>query len=290
MNGRGTVVSCGSGQLVARHWGARGRPAVVLLHGFLTSSRTWRSVAPALASGGLHVVTLDLPGSGDAPSLPGARWDAARVAALVSEAIVLLDLDRVTLVGTQMGGSIAAWVASTRPDWLERLVVIAAGAMGETTRNLSLFRVLAHPWFGRFLCRVFPAGAFRKKWLAAHGPSFAPDEAAFHEQLSEFRRSASAQAALAIGVRESYGTHFNVLPPLLVGVATPTLLVWGAEDRVVPISAAHRFADALVNSTLLTIPGCGDFPQEEEPEVLARAISAFCSADVCSRPRENHAV
>jgi len=265
------------------HWGTPSATGIVLLHGFLTSSHAWRRIGPALASRGHYVVALDFPGSGDSVAPAGIEWTASLAAEMVATALARLGLTRVTLVGTQMGGSIAAWVSTLLPARLERMVLMAAGALGETTRNMTLFRALAQPWLGPWLCRWFPESLFRKKWVAAHGPGHEVDESALAHYLACFRRSGSAQANFALGVRSSYGEDFDQLEPLLQDVKIPTLLVWGEQDQVVPVATGQRFARAITGAELVVIPGCGDFPQEEAPDEVSRLVDEFCTR---SRPQE----
>jgi pimeloyl-ACP methyl ester carboxylesterase len=64
------------------------------------------------------------------------------------------------------------------------------------------------------------------------------------------------------------------LPHLLKTVQAPALLIWGSEDRVVPIDSAHQYRDALPNARLEVIEGAGHYVEYEEPETVARLIAA----------------
>jgi pimeloyl-ACP methyl ester carboxylesterase len=72
--------------------------------------------------------------------------------------------------------------------------------------------------------------------------------------------------------------HNPALPHLLPGVDAPVLLVWGAEDRVVPPSAGRRYAELLPNARLEVIDGAGHFLDLEQPDELARLVAEFVSA------------
>lgn len=91
-------------------------------------------------------------------------------------------------------------------------------------------------------------------------------------------------ARFGLGVRTSYGDSFDALADDLSRFTAPTLLLFGAEDRVVPLSTGQRFADLLPNSRLHLLPGCGDFPQEESPAVVAAAITQFLDDTANHRP------
>ncbi|MFD0391951.1 alpha/beta fold hydrolase [Streptomyces nogalater] len=70
-----------------------------------------------------------------------------------------LHIDKAVLVGSQMGGSLAAWFAALRGERVDRLVLMAAGALGEAEANLTLYRLLAHRWLGAAVARIFPAAS-----------------------------------------------------------------------------------------------------------------------------------
>lgn len=278
--GAGRTVALSAAEVHVYDVGRPDGPAVVFLHGFLTSAVTWRQIWPTLADR-YRVVLVDLPGSGRSPD-PRGEWSADRAADLLAELLAALDLDEATVVGSQLGGSLAAWLAARHPERVSRLVVMAAGALGETTNNLTLFRLLAAPLLGRVVTRLFPAGLFATKWAAAHGPGHRPDPemvAAYHRQL---RQRGPAMARFGLGIRRSYGPDFEVLAGPLAGSTVPTLLLFGAEDRQVPPSTGERFAELLPRSRLVLLPGCGDFPQEERPAEVGAALVDFLDAQGAS--------
>lgn len=274
--------SAGEGRLVTlrdtalhiyRAGPAEGTP-VVLLHGFMTNASTWRHVCPALAR--RHpVVLVDLPGYGRSPDPGPTRWTADRCADLLVELFDSLDLRAPVVVGSQMGGSLAAWLAARHPARVSKLVVMAAGALGETAGNLGLYRLLSTPVLGRVVARLFPRRLFAAKWAAAHGPGHRPEPAAVAAYHRQFRDRAPVMARVGLDVRGSYGETFDALATRLAGLPVPALLLFGEQDRVVPPSTGHRFADLLPDSRLVLLPDCGDFPQEEQPVRVGAEILAF---------------
>src|ERR1044071_2333112 len=100
---------------------------VVLLHGYITSSYSWRDVWPELAKT-CRVYIVDLPGYGNSEPFK-KPWTADSYADFLSKLFVALKLERPIVVGAQMGGSIAAWFAAKYPKHVGGLVLLAAGAM-----------------------------------------------------------------------------------------------------------------------------------------------------------------
>ncbi|MDQ2583478.1 alpha/beta fold hydrolase [Saccharothrix yanglingensis] len=272
--GEGRVVGLGDADVHVYEVGPADGPPVVLLHGFLTSATTWRDVHPVLAERH-RVVLVDLPGCGRSPAPRARGWTAARAADLLVELFDALGLDAPVVVGSQMGGSLAAWLAARHPHRVSRLVVLAAGALGEGAANLGLYRALARPVLGPALARLFPYRVFAAKWAAAHGPDHRPDPAAVRAYHRQFRARGAEMARFALGVRLSYGESFDALAGPLEGLDVPTLLLFGAADRLVPPSTGHRFAELVPGSRLVLLPGCGDFPQEEAAAAVAASVTGF---------------
>jgi pimeloyl-ACP methyl ester carboxylesterase len=260
---------------VYEHGPAGGRP-LVLLHGFLTSAYAWRHVYPKLAREH-RVVLVDLPGSGRSPDPRRGRWSADRAADLLEGLLDALDLPTATLVGSQMGGSLVAWFAARRRGRVDRMVVMAAGVLGEATTNLGLYRLLANPLVGPQLARRFPQGKFEERWKAAHGPAHDHEPEAVAYYFEQLRRRGHAMARLGLGVRQSYGEWFDRLAGPIEGLDVPTLLIFGEDDRLVPPSTGRRFEELLADARLVLLPGCGDFPQEERPDEVVEAVLPFVS-------------
>ncbi|MET8079281.1 alpha/beta hydrolase [Streptomyces sp. NPDC005303] len=270
----GRLVDLAAGQVRVYEKGRPDGPALVFLHGFLTSAFTWRNVYPAF-TGGYRVILVDLPGSGDTPPPGDGRWDAAHWIRLVEELLEELGIGSAILVGSQMGGSLAAWFAALRPERVDRLVLMAAGALGESEANLTLYRLLAHRWLGAWIARLFPKGMFERRWLAAHGPGYRPEPGVLDRYFRQLRRQGAQMARVGLELRLSYGERFDALAGPISGLAIPTLLIFGAEDRLVPVSTGRRFASLLSDASLVELPDCGDFPQEEKPKEITEAISGF---------------
>lgn len=272
--GQGRTVELADADVHVYQTGRPDGPPVVLLHGFLTSAVTWRHVHPVLARQH-RVLLVDLPGCGRSPDPRSDGWTADRCADLLVELFDTLGLRAPDVVGSQMGGSLAAWLAARHPDRVSRLVVMAAGALGENPANLGLYRLLCAPVLGGVVARLFPRRVFATKWAAAHGPGYRPDPLAVTTYHRQLRERGPAMARFGLGVRLSYGQSFEVLAGPLAGLPVPTLLLFGEEDKLVPPSTGRRFAELLPASRLVLLPGCGDFPQEERPAEVAAAVAAF---------------
>jgi pimeloyl-ACP methyl ester carboxylesterase len=276
--GSGRLVELPDADLQVYETGPRSAPPLVLVHGFLTWSLTWRHLHPVLAE--THrVVMVDLPGCGRSPGPRRRQWTATHACRLLAALFDAMELDAPTLVGSQLGGSLAAWFTVEHPGRVRRLVVMAAGVLGETTSNLALYRTLAAPIVGPLFARAFPHRPFARRWAWAHGRQHPPDPEVVAEYHRHLRERGAVMARFGLGVRHSYGPSFDALAGPLRAVAVPTLLIYGAEDRLVPPTTGRRFAELVPHARLVLLPGCGDFPQEEAPAAVLSALSDFLPSD-----------
>ncbi|MFO1409268.1 MAG: alpha/beta fold hydrolase [Steroidobacteraceae bacterium] len=218
-----------------------GATALVFLHGFNGQLGHWDGVWSRLAGCGTRL-RLDAPGFG------GSYWpsDDYGLEAQARRVIALLDargLARVTLVGTSMGGSLAAYIAAHHPGRVERLALLAPSGYTGALRYDGLFGLLVRP--GRL-----NAWATR---LARSEP-----------YRTLFPRSRALQA---LTVTASYGPRWVEALPR---IQAPTLVVWSRGDEGVSHTTALAVREAIRGSELLWLDEATDhlIPQVR-PELIA---------------------
>jgi pimeloyl-ACP methyl ester carboxylesterase len=254
------------------------RPAEVflMLHGFGGSSFSWRSWAPRLAARG-RVLCVDYKGFGAAPKPPDDRYAPDDQADLVIALIDRLGLERVTLIGHSLGGSIsllACQALSTRSaSAVERLVMIASPAYRQ--RVPPFVALSKRPRLSRALVRsVGP-----QRLVRAILRSVVYDPAA----VTDERVSAYAHPLMtAEGLDGVLRAGRHILPKSLErtaervrDVTIPTLLMWGDRDRVVPGWVGERLAEELTDARLVVLERCGHIPPEEHPDISFAHLTAF---------------
>lgn len=262
-----------------------GEPALVLLHGFLASTFTWREFMQPLASGAT-VVAFDRPAfglterplrgdwSGTNPYSPEAQTDL--LIGLLDE----LGIDKAVLVGNSAGGAIAALAALRHPDRVEALVLLdpaiysGGGAPGWIKPLLQTPQARR---LGPYLVRNFLANNPSLTTIAWHDPNkvTAEIEAGYarYLRLPDWDK-ALWEFTLASGELNLAGR--------LQELQLPVLVITGDDDRVVPTDQSIRLAGELPNATLAVIPQCGHVPQEECPQPTLEAIHKFL-AEIAQR-------
>lgn len=241
--------------------GGRGDP-LLILHG-AGGHQGWRRWIAALAD--RYTVYLPShPGYGRSDS---AHWmesvrDLARYYLWYLDA---LDLSRVHLIGHSMGGWIAAELAVMNPQVLDRLILVdPAGLQPEQGEIADVFYLTPAQLQER---RFFDAGQV-PEYQELYGEPPTP------EQLDILQRNQEMAARLTW---KPY--MFNPrLPHFLPRVTTPTLIVWGREDRIVPTSCGEQYQRHLPNATLRLIERCGHSPMIEQPDEFVGLVAEFLGA------------
>jgi pimeloyl-ACP methyl ester carboxylesterase len=247
-------------------------PPLVLIHGFLMSHRYFAPLFDALAVRH-EVVALDLPGFGesDVPRPSRFSYDLPAFAGVVDELLERLGIGDAVVLGHSMGGGVALQLAARHAARVARLVLVSAVAYPVLLPPLG--KLLLDPRLGAFLWRHGPRRVdfARRMRRDVKDPRVVTDELVDHTWASFNRQGArvASHAALVAMAR------LHPAPADPGRVRVPTLLLWGDEDRVVPITFAKRLAGALPGASLRVIPAAGHWPFLERPREFLRQLAPF---------------
>jgi pimeloyl-ACP methyl ester carboxylesterase len=250
---------------------------VVFLHGLAGCWQNWlENIAPLAADH--RVIAIDLPGFGESP-MPADPISVSGYARLVVELLDALGVqDRATIIGNSMGGFVGCEIAIRFPARIERLVLVAGAGLslrhmrherktglrarsenllffglGRLARHTDLvvrrarlrrallLLVVAHP-------ERLPGPLIREQAHGAGKPGF----------------DAALDAMTAYPIRDRLGE-----------IACPTLIVWGQEDRLVPVRDASEFAWLILDARKLVYPDTGHMVMLERPERFNADVRAF---------------
>lgn len=287
---RRAAVSGGTSEREVRVGGYRWRylqagegPAVVLLHGLLGYSYSWRFNISALARS-FTVYAPDVVGMGFSDRPERMDYHLRACAERVSEWIDQLELGSLNLVGTSHGGGMACMVAAAAVErgrpCIERLVLVDA----------------INPWSRggrkRIACLSTMAGAAAFRWAfpytrryhgfflrRMYGDPARVTQATLNGYAAGLAQPRTADYGLGVvrtwkkdvpQLRQTYESLHSI----------PTQLIWGARDPAVPLSSAYELQKALPGSELVVLPGIGHLPYEEAPEEFNRILLEFLSRPV----------
>lgn len=250
--------------------------AVVLVHGTPSYSYIWRNIVPPLLAAGHRVITYDLLGYG-ASERPVARDTSVTAqAALLPGLLDALGVDRCTLVGHDIGGAVAQIVALRYPARVARLMLI--DTVSYDSWPSATWRAIIDRHLDAYA--AMPEAAFldmlrRQLDMTVTVPDGMPEDV-MSAYLTPHRGPLGRASFFEHQVRHYDSTHTERLTPLLGGIAAPTRILWGAEDRWQPLAYGRRLAADIPGAELRVVPGAGHFLPEDAPARVAAEITELC--------------
>jgi pimeloyl-ACP methyl ester carboxylesterase len=258
-----------------RDEGPRDDPCpVVLVHGTAASLHTWEGWVDALKAE-RRVITMDIPGFGLTGPDPKDDYHIDRYTRFI---LALLDALGVTgtfiIGGNSLGGEIAWHVAAKVPERVRAAVLVDAAGFYPLPVAFPLgFWLATKPWLNWLTCRALPRQVLRSSVHFVYGDprrvSPALEQRYFELALRPGNRRALAQRLQ----QHTMGQDNDQLKRLTM----PVMLVWGAKDQLFDLNHARALQAAIPRSQLVTFPGLGHVPHEEDPKITVAAVQAFLS-------------
>jgi 4,5:9,10-diseco-3-hydroxy-5,9,17-trioxoandrosta-1(10),2-diene-4-oate hydrolase len=263
--------------LPVRYLSAGAGPPLVLLHGAGENALDWRWVMPGLAA--THrVYAPDLPGS-PMSARPTADYSPAFFGRFVAGFADALGIERAAMAGNSLGGLTAMRLALFEPARVTALVLVDSAGLGRTVS--PALRSLALPGYGKLAVAwsKTPPGALqralgRAALLFARPRRVPPEWLRAQYRLGRTPGFLEAQLA-AVRAQVGLRGQREVLLRRLPGLEVPTLVVWGARDRVLPESQARDAVSRLRDGSLSLVPDCGHMPHVERPDLFLAACARF---------------
>ena len=251
-----------------------GAETVVMLHGSGPGASGWanfsRNLEPLLAAG-YRVVLMDCPGwsKSDPIVCRGSRSDLNATA--LKGLLDVLGIERAHLIGNSMGGHSAVAFALANPQRVGKLVLMGGGASGASpfvpmpTEGIKLLNGLYREPSIDNLKRMMNVFVFDPSDLTE-----ALFQARLDNMLSRRDHLDNFVASLAANPKQ-----FPDLGARLPEIQAPSLIVWGRNDRFVPMDAGLRLLAGLPNSELHVFNNCGHWAQWEHAETFNRLVLDF---------------
>lgn len=245
-----------------------GDRVLVCLHGVGSRADRFIPVMPELTTAGFRVIALDFPGHGLAGKPADFGYRPRDFARFVAGVLDVLELRNVTVLGTSLGGQVAATLACDRPDLVAGLVLI--GTMGIVPMDQASMVAPEKVSDGS------PQAVRTKLTFLMSSADQVVD--AWVREESQINSSPGARHALHKATQALNEDSVTDLQSERLHVARPDipiLLVWGEKDQWTPLSMAYRTREALPNAQLRVMDDCGHAPYFERPAEFARIVQDF---------------
>ncbi|MED3562052.1 alpha/beta hydrolase [Bacillus xiapuensis] len=245
---------------------------VILLHGFLSSTFTFRHLIPLLKQD-YQVLSVDLPPFGKSDKSSHYVYSYKNLAQTVIKLTEVFGIKKMTLLGHSMGGQIALNILHMMPELADKAILLCSSAyLKRFGKPLILTSYI--PYFHYFL----------KYWLARTGVKKNLQDSLYnHSLINEEMINGYLQPFLQdkifIALTKMIRHREGDLPvEVLQKIKTPCLLIWGEHDRSMPLHVGERLNKDLTNSELIVLKETGHAVPEERPEEVYNHIKRFLAA------------
>ena len=264
-----------------RDEGNRSGLPLVLIHGAMASLHTWGPWVEILGDT-YRIISLDLPAHGLTGRVPDGIYGAQTFTSTINAVVDELDVERFVLGGNSMGGGATWRYTLAYPDRVIAMILVDSVPAGNWRSSADerrkepddgpiFFKLMRQDWF-RAIARYLDPGLLVEQGLrSAYNNSPVVDQALidryYELSLREGTRAAILQRAGSDGgSREA--ADLSVL-------TQPTLIMWGAQDALIPVSVVEQFEQSLPNTRTVIYDDLGHVPMEEDPQRSAADVRIF---------------
>ena len=237
---------------------------VLLMHGLGGSIESWANNVDELAKS-MRVIAIDLPGFGLSDK-PKMNYTIKFYRGFAVQLLEQLRLGQASVVGSSLGGHVAAEVAISRPSLVKKLVLISpAGALPRSFRG--------SPALWKYV-RVLHARSVGQVKQALSAVDGKPVDDSYAQLVYQKISMPGAKEAFLSALAGS--ANAPRLNSRLNRIKAPTLLLWGKEDYMIPVKFVEPFVE-MKNCRIVMLENCGHRPHFERPELFNRIVSDFLS-------------
>lgn len=235
---------------------------LVLVHGLGASAERWNNVIPKFAKH-YHVIVPDLIGFGYSDK-PIVDYTPDFFSTFLGKFFNALEIKRPNVIGSSLGGQITAEYASAHPDNIEKLILVSpSGVMKQSTPALDAYIMAA----------LYPNEQSAKnafEMMESSGNQV--DDRIVHGFIERMQLPNAKLAFMStvLGLKNS-----EVITPKLHTIISPTLIIWGSKDPVIPIQYAESFALSIKDCRFYRMDNCGHTPYVQDPDTFSSLVLEF---------------
>jgi len=265
------------GEINTRYWMAGDTgPNVVLIHGVGRFLEEWLPSFDKLAAQ-FRVFALDLPGHGRTDKPLSASYHIVDLAKFVHAFMDAIGIKDAHIIGHSLGGGVALQLTHQFPEAVDKLVLVCNAGLGKEAT--IVLRITAVPGLGELLTRPSRNGTKRLLKVFVNDPALLTDD--FVDLSYRMAALPGAQPAVLKTLRAAgnlFGQYDDIYRPIvanLVSIKNPALIIWGRQDRVLPVAHARVASTGLPNARLKILEDCGHLPMLEHTQMFNDSILDF---------------
>lgn len=244
---------------------------LILIHGFTSSTYSWKDVFEPLSKS-FRVIAVDLKGFGFSAK-PDGDYTRRAQALLVAHLLDYLKIETAWLCGNSMGGEVALNIALQNPQRVAGLILIDSAGVSVNGGSSLAPGYVSIPLVGRALIAM----AMTSDKLVREGllKSFYDGKKINEERVASYYRPLQTRGGQLAALRARTQAEQFPIEQDLGKINAPTLIIWGAEDTLIPSEAGRKMNSLIKDSKLVVIEKCGHVPQEEMPARVLDEITEF---------------
>ena len=247
-----------------RDEGPRNAFPILLLHGSNASLHTWEPWVTRLKSR-YRVISFDFPAHGLSGPVPSRDYSTASYVTITEKVARHFGLTRFALGGNSMGGGVAWRYAAKHPDQIAALILVDAAGKPPTGPSKSTplgFRIANTPILRDIAATVTPRALMDSSFKQSVAVQAIATPAMIDRYWELLRYPGNRQATLDRfgGYRPATATN------ALAGITAPTLILWGRDDKVIPVASAAWFSSQMPDARVAILDNVGHIPMEEAPD------------------------
>ncbi|MGK0376040.1 MAG: pimeloyl-ACP methyl ester carboxylesterase [Arenicella sp.] len=261
-----------------RDQGAINKPALVLIHGTSASLHTWQPLVDSL-SDRYRLISLDLPGHGLTGANAERDYSRQAMVRAIWQVLDHLDIQSATLVGNSLGGAVAWASALDNPERVEALILLAPSGAPRTSVSKSNigFKILASSVGQALMKKITPRSIIQVSLVQTVAVPEVVTEQMVDRYWQLLRMQGNRQAMIDLANTprdEKAWTKFS-------SIKAPTLVIWGEQDGVLPVTMVTTFENQIKNARVITLENVGHLPMEEAVNQVSAQIVDFCDTFNC---------
>jgi pimeloyl-ACP methyl ester carboxylesterase len=244
---------------------------IVLIHGTSSSLLTWDSVVNNLKDKH-RIIRMDLPAFGLTGPNPFKDYSFDYYTRFVDSFLLKLAVNKCIIIGNSLGGGIAWHYALAYPQKVAKLVLVDASGFSSLSKSKGAlgFKIAQTPVLNQIVKFVTPRFLVRKSLEDVYA-----DDSRISDSLVDIYFKMTLREGNRSALIDRMRAGFQNESEKIAALKTPTLIIWGEQDQLIPVEHAYRFQKAIPNSQLSVFKSVGHVPMEEAPKQFTTTLTNF---------------